>query len=149
MQPSRTARGGRIGGETTTFVPADALIRPLRDQMIVEPLAVVYSRHILVDIRTKPMRGIVKAIGPGHYPKKYDHHLKHKRTKMWESKRFQPTELKVGDVVELGGAEIHGYAFETFYWGDVLHLHCREADVAGVLDMTEAEAREDGRNVAA
>jgi hypothetical protein len=148
-QPSRTTRGSRFGGETLTLVPADVLIRPLRDQMIVEPLETIYSRHIIVDHHTKPLRGIVKAIGPGHFPKKYDHALKHKRTKMWDSKHFQPTELKVGDVVELGGAEIGGYAFETFYWGDVMHLHCREADVAIVREMSEHQAREEARNVAA
>lgn len=147
-RPTKESSGVRFGGETITRVPADAKLRPLRDQMIVEPLDVVHSKMLIVIDRSKPLRGIVKAIGPGHYPKKYDHRDKHKRTKMWDSKRFQPTEIKVGDVVELGGAEIGGYAFETFWWGDVVHLHCREADVAVVCEMTADEARAEAARVA-
>jgi len=104
----------------------------LRDQLIVEPLDVVYSRVLIVSARTKPLRGIVKAVGPGCYPKLYDHREKSKRTKMWDSLRFQPTEVKVGDIVHLGGLDLGGYAFEQFWWGDRIHLHCREADVCGI-----------------
>lgn len=140
-QPSTTGRGVRFGGETLTRIPATDKIRPLRDQIVLEPLDVIYSRYIFVGQLTKPLRGIVKAIGPGHYPIQYDHSDKHKRSKMWPGMCFQPTECKPGDVVELGGAEWGGYAFEQFWWGDILHLHCREADVCGILDTTEAEAR--------
>jgi hypothetical protein len=80
----------------------------------------------------KPLRGLVKAVGPGCYPKRYDHAEKGKRTKMWDSKRLRKTEVKVGDVVELGGSEIGGYSFDSFYWGETLHLMCREEDVAGI-----------------
>jgi hypothetical protein len=142
-QPSNTGRGVRFGGETLAIIPADNVLRPLRDQLIVEPLGVMHSRYILVVDSNKPVRGIVKAAGPGCYPKKYDHAEKHKRSKMWDSKRFQPTEVKVGDVVELGGAEHGGYSFESFWWGDVLHLHCREADVCGILDITAEQARKE------
>lgn len=138
----RGERGVRFGGETMTRVEAHEVIRPLRDQLVVEPLDVVYSRYIQVAQLTKPLRGRVLAVGPGHYPKRYDHPDKHKRTKYWDGTRFQPTEVKVGDIVELGGAEISGYAFEQFWWGDKRCLWCSERDVAGVVD---SEGLDEGR----
>jgi hypothetical protein len=132
-----------MGAETHTCLPASAKLRPLRDQLIVEPLSVVHSRHLVVLDDAKPLRGIVKAVGPGCYPKKYDHPEKHRRTKTWDSTRFLPTQVKVGDVVELGGREIGGYAFEGFFWGDVYHINCRELDVAGVLSITAKQARQE------
>jgi co-chaperonin GroES (HSP10) len=128
----RTSRGARFAGETLEHVPGNEKIRPLRDQIIVAPLEVVYSRYIYVGQNHKPLRGKVLAVGPGCYPKVYDHPEKHKRTKMWESKAFRPTEVRAGDTVELGGSEIEGYAFEQFWWGDELCLICREADVCFV-----------------
>lgn len=94
----------------------------------------VHSRYIHVDTRERPVKGTVLAVGPGCYPKRYDHPEKHKRTKMWDSTRFRPTEVKVGDKVELGGAAHGGYAFEQVYWGDKLCILCREEDVAVVRE---------------
>jgi|SRR5579872_1025860 len=120
----------------TTTIPEDHTIRMLRDYMIVEPLDTVFSAIIEVIYEYKPMKGLVKAIGPGHYPKEYDHQDKSKRTEMWDSEDFQPTEVKVGDIVELGGLQFGGYSFQTFYWGNKLHIICREADVAGVYEKS-------------
>ena len=133
----RRSRGMRFGGETLNMIPAEAKLRPLRDQIVLEPEDVVYSRYLIVDHKTKPLKGKVLAIGPGHYPKRYDHAEKHKRTKTWESKVFRPTEVKVGDRVELGGAEIEGYAFEGFFWGDRYCIWCTERDVAGILERPD------------
>ena len=138
-------RSARLSQDSYTHVPADAEIRCLRDQIVVEPLNVVLSHYIITREETKPLRGIVKAVGPGHYPRKYDHQDKHRRTKTWHSKTFRPTEVKVGDVVELGGFEFGGYAFQTFYWGNTLHLWAREEDVAGIVPMTAEQAREEER----
>ena len=99
---AKDGRSAHLSQASNTDIQADAKIRPLRDQIIVEPLNVVLSQTIIVKEETKPLRGIVKAVGPGHYPKKYDHPDKHKRTRMWDSKVFQPTNVTVGDVVELG-----------------------------------------------
>lgn len=144
LQPPNGPRSKRIDHDSNTSIPAEAKLRPLRDQIIVEPLQVVLSSIIVTHEDTKPLRGIVKAVGPGHYPKVYDHPDKHKRTRMWDSEVFQPTSLKVGDVVELGGHGIGGYSFQTLWWGDVKHLICREADVSGVVDgMTADQAREE------
>lgn len=128
-EQSRAGRGLNLTNDTLTIVPADVKLRCLRDQMIVQPLDLVHSRYLIVQSHGKPMRGVVKVIGPGTYPNKYDHPDKQKRTKMWSSMQYRPTEVKVGDVVHLGGLENGGYSFETFIWGDRLHLHCTEKDV--------------------
>jgi co-chaperonin GroES (HSP10) len=125
--------GVRVGNESITCVPAEAHIRPLRDQIIVEPLDWKPSSIIEVVYTGKPLRGIVRAVGPGRYPKKYDG-PKGKRTKTWDSKSYLPTELKVGDVIELGGLEIRGYLFQTIRWGSKEMIVCQEADVAIVYD---------------
>ena len=130
--PYRFANGSHISHVGGTRIPADQAIRPLRDVLIIEPLEHTLSAIIQVIHECRPVKGIVKAAGPGTFPKKYDHPEKHKRTKMWDSTKFRPTEAKVGDLVELGGSESGGYTFDTFYWGDKLHLICREEDVAGI-----------------
>lgn len=130
---SSGARSAALSFDGCTYVDPSHKIRPLRDQIIVEPLDVEHSSTLFVVEDTKPVRGLVKAVGPGHYPKRYDHPDKHRRTKMWDSRHFQPTEVKVGDIVELGSPhDARGYSFQTFMWGTVLHLIAREADVAGV-----------------
>ena len=142
IQHAPGARSARLSHESNTDVPADKDIRPLRDQIILEPINVVLSRTIIVHEDTKPLRGIVKRVGPGCFPKVYDHPDKHKRTKMWDSEVFQPCVVKEGDVVELGGYGHQGYTFPTVRWGGVEHLIIREADVSGVLEgMTADRAR--------
>ncbi len=125
--------GLRIGNETNTFIAASANVRPLRDQIVIEPLQWKPSTIIAVEWHGKPLRGVVRAVGPGCYPKKYDG-PKGKRTKSWDSKHFRPCDVKVGDVVELGGLEIRGYLFTTFMWGTTECVICREADVAIVVE---------------
>jgi len=143
-------RSARVTNDSNTGIPADAKIRPLRDQIIIEPLSVVLSQTIVTVEHTKPLRGIVKAVGPGCFPKVYDHPDKHKRTKMWDSEIFEPTQLKIGDVVELGGYGLGGYAFPTIWWGNVKHLICREQDVSGVVDgLTAEQARAEAEGMTA
>ena|SRR5271154_564734 len=125
--------GVRVGNESITSVPAEAHIRPLRDQIVVEPLDWKPSKLLHIVYTGKPLRGRVAAVGPGRYPKKYDG-PKGKRTKTWDSKSYLPTELKVGDIIELGGLEIRGYLFPTIRWGAKEMIICQEADVAIVYD---------------
>jgi hypothetical protein len=106
----------------------------LKDWLLVEAYEVRHSATLLVDHRTKPLRGRVIAAGPGHYPKRYDHPEKHKRSKMWDAKCFQPTEVKPGDIIEVGGLENDGYAFETCWYGDKFCFWCTERDVCGVSE---------------
>lgn len=130
---SSGSRSAELSYASKTYIRADEKIRCLRDYIILEPLPVDHGGAIEVRENVKPLRGIVRAVGPGHYPKRYDHPDKHRRTKMWESKHFQRTEVKVGDVVELGGYQYGGYNFQQFMWGDKLHIICREADVSGIV----------------
>src|ERR1700685_826255 len=124
--------GVRIGNETITGVSGDATIRPLRDQIVLEPLEWKPSRLISVAYKGRPLRGIVRAVGKGVYPKRYNG-PKGKRTKTWDSKAFRPCDVKVGDVVELGSIEnengtLDGYLFSTFWWGSKEMILCREED---------------------
>ena len=53
------------------------------------------------------------------------------------SKHFRPTELKPGDVIELGGLNVfdgQGYSFTEVMIGTDLHLICTERDVAIVRE---------------
>ncbi len=129
-----STRSAELSWASLSHVAAHETIRCRRDYIVVEPLEVDHGGLLVVREHTKPLRGIVKAVGPGHYPKRYDHPDKHRRTKTWDSKAFQATEVRVGDTVELGGYEYGGYAFQTFLWGDKVHLICREADVSGVVN---------------
>jgi co-chaperonin GroES (HSP10) len=111
-------------GETET-------LRPLRDQIIVKPLKWEPSKIIeVVGSKRKPLRGVVIAAGPGHYPKIYNKD----RSKSWDSTQFLRCEVKPGDVVELGGLEIDGYLFPQLLIGNEAHVICREADVAVVIE---------------
>ena len=134
-----SGRSASLSWDSLTMVPAEATIRCRHDHIIVEPLEVDHGIPALsalgfvVRENGRPVRGIVRAVGPGHYPRRYDHPDKHRRTRTWRSRSFQPTEVKVGDVVELGAAQgTRGYDFQTLLWGDKVHVICREADVAGV-----------------
>jgi len=133
MAVTTHGRSASLSLDSTTYVEPDAKILPLRDQIIIEPLDVDHGTRLIVIEETKPVRGIVKAVGPGHFPKRYDHPDKHKRTKMRDSQQFIPTQVKVGDVIQLGSPQgSRGYAFQSLMWGDKVHLICREADVVGI-----------------
>ena len=125
-------RGARIANELNAFVPETHRIRPLRDNIVVEPLPWKPSKIIEV-ASTRKVRGIVRAVGPGTYPKRYNG-PKGARTKSWDSKAFRPCDVRVGDVVELGGIEITEYLHKTFMWGDKRMILCQEADVAGIVE---------------
>jgi co-chaperonin GroES (HSP10) len=113
------------------YLPAGTKLRPLRDQIVVKPLPWKPSKIIeIAGDKRKPLRGVVTAVGPGCYPRLYNKD----RSKTWDSKQFRPCDVKVGDVVELGGLEIDGYLFPRIVIGTETHVLCREADVAIVLD---------------
>lgn len=135
--------GGELSMSSPTYIAPDEKIYPMHDYMVVEPLGIEHSKILTVIEDIKPVRGIVKAVGPGHYPLCYNHTDKSRRTKMWRSKTFQPTQVKVGDVVELGsvniGGKISGYSFQQIYWGKTMHLICREADVSGIVEQEKPE----------
>lgn len=125
--------GTRVGNEIFDFVPATSTIRPLRDVIIVEPLEMDHGTSLEIVYRGKALRGVVRAVGPGCYPKRYDG-PKGRRTKSWDSKHFRPCDVRVGDTVDLGGQELGGYLFQTIRWGTKEVVMCREADVCVVRE---------------
>lgn len=136
MAITHQGRTAELSHASGTILGAHETIRPLHDYIVVEPLPVEHSDTLQVIEWTKPLRGVVRAVGPGTYPKRYDHPDKHRRTKMWRSRHFQATEVRVGDIVELGATmdegRPRGYAFHEILWGGIKHVICREVDVAGV-----------------
>jgi co-chaperonin GroES (HSP10) len=127
--------GVRIGRQRVDIISGDARIRPLRDQIVVKPLPwepSPYLKSIGAEIVWKGgvLRGEVLAVGPGHYQKQYNKD----RSKCWDSKQFTPCDVKVGDTVELGGLEIHGYDhWLTIQWGSDKVIVASERDVTGIL----------------
>ena len=108
-------------------------LRPLRDQLIVKPLE--WRPSSIIEIagnKRRPLRGIVHAVGPGRRVLKYWKNGRGERVMMGETGQVIPTEVKVGDEVEIGGLEIDGYKFPTEYIDGVQYVICREADVCFV-----------------
>lgn len=139
--------GVRIGNETYDQVPAESKIRPLRDVIVLEPLDWRPSTLIPVIWQGKPLRGKVLAIGPGTHPKRYNGR-KGVRTKSWDSKAYRPCDVKVGDEIELGGLELRGYLFQTFRWGSIECVICREEDVTGVYNAAHNDSHSQSYSVA-
>lgn len=113
------------------FAP-QGTIRPLRDNVLVKVLDLQLSDTLIAEWVGKPVRGVVVAAGPGRYP---NVHKKGQRDgKDWrsveDSPQFRPTEVKVGDIVELGGFDIGGYAFTQIMVDNQLHLMVSEQDIA-------------------
>lgn len=137
--------GTRVGNELNVFLPADAKLRCPADRMIVEPLDWKPSSIIFVaGYEGRPLRGIVRAIGPGCYPLQYQDSLtghwsfsvpKGRRKAMRPSKAFRPCDVKVGDLVEFGGLEIGGFLHPTIMWGHKEVVLCREEDIAGICEQ--------------
>lgn len=135
-------RGVRMDGHTDNYIPAELILRPTSDRIIVQPLDVTFSRTIQVIYHTQPVRGIVLACGPGAYPIRYRYGRKGgKRAKIASihTGKRRPTEVQPGDIVELGGTHDtadggrrRGYSWESFYWGDRFVIWATERDVAGV-----------------
>jgi co-chaperonin GroES (HSP10) len=106
----------------------DGNFKPLGDRMLVKPLKVELSTTIEAHWRGRTLRGQVVAVGPGEYPNIYNAD----RSKVRKSRVFRPTEVKVGDIVELGGIDIGGYAFPRIMYRGEEHVLASEKDVAGI-----------------
>jgi len=134
----------RIGNELLSFVKADEQIRPLRDQIVIEPLPLDLNTSLDVVYSGRPVRGRVLAVGSGHYPRKYfdsQGNFTERRGDRKTSKlscHFQRTEVKVGDIVDIGGLELNGLLFPKIRWGDLDVVICREADIALVDEQATA-----------
>lgn len=117
------------------WLPAGTKLRMLRDQILLKPLEWSPSTVIMIaGNERRPMRGKVVAVGPARRVRKYWYNAKREKYKVGETGQTVPTEVKPGDVVEIGGLELDGYRFEQVTIGDELHLICQEQDVCVVVE---------------
>lgn len=114
-------------------------LRMLSDNILVRPLDWDTATKIIAIRFGDPVRGEVLAVGPGRHPickrvKSSDG----KKVTVHYSRRFQPTEVKPGDIVELGGLNVfdgQGYPFPNrVIYNGVKCFICQERDVAIVRD---------------
>lgn len=112
-----------------TSLPEGVKLRMLGDQMLVEVLPWAPSEELVVQYHGRALRGVVKAVGPGCHPWRYSP----TRDRRWRSKAFRPCDVKVGDIVELGGLEMAGYPFQELLIGNALHVVVREEDICIVV----------------
>lgn len=126
---------------SSDILPAGTKLRMLRDRILLRPLDWKPSTCIEVVRQGRPLRGVVAAVGPGRLYRRYKPHPTDSRKRTYtENGHFIRTEVKVGDVVELGGLNVYdglGYNFPQVTIGTETYLICQEQDVAFVH---EAEA---------
>lgn len=124
---------------STDILAGGTKLRMLRDRILVRPLDWVPSSVIQVVRHGRPLRGVVEAVGPGRLYRRY-------RAKAGDSSKreyvetgaFIPTQVKVGDTVELGGLNAYdgqGYNFPQITIGTETFLICQEQDVVGVHEQ--------------
>ena len=111
-------------------------IRMMGDRILVKPINPMLSSVIVAAWHGKAVRGEVVAVGPGEYPNKYNS----ERSTVRRSKVFRPTEVRPGDLVELGGFDIRGYAFPRILFNGVEHVIASEKDVCGYQRPGESAA---------
>lgn len=139
--------GVKLERRAPDFIKTTETLRPLRDHLIVKPLEwdAVKKGSKLVAIRHgSAVRGEVLAVGPGRYEKryKYQHEKKPGERKFYTLKNlYIATEVKVGDIVELGGLELNGYGFPTILWGHTECIICQEQDVCMIRDDLSQRSR--------
>lgn len=133
--------GVRIGRKRIDVIPKEATIRPLRDQIVVKPLPwepSPYLKSLGMEIvwHGGVLRGQVLAVGPGIRRNIHRHGVKDGKPfhTVHESKHLTPCDVKVNDIVELGGLEVHGYDhWLTVQWGNDKVIIASERDVTGVV----------------
>lgn len=113
---------------------ASGQVRPLREKLIVAPLPPALSQTIAADWNGEAVRGRVVAVGPGTYPRIHEKGIKD--GKPWRSVRdsraYRSCDVRVGDVVQLGGMELGGYLWPHIFIDGVDHILCSEQDVCGI-----------------
>ncbi len=109
-------------------------IRLLGDRILIRPLPWDTATTVIAIRHGRDVRGEVLAVGPGRHPFKYIGKTDNgQHMRVAERKYFQRTEVKVGDVVELGGLNVFdgkGYQFTEVLYNGVRCLICTERDVA-------------------
>jgi hypothetical protein len=124
--------GTRLHDHSTNFILPTERLKPLRDQLILEVIPLPLSDTIIASFQGDSVRGRVIAAGPGTFPNR---HYRGKRDgKEWRSIKasasFRQTEVKVGDIVQLGGMELGGYLWPHIQVDGKDCVICTEKDVA-------------------
>lgn len=133
--------GVRLGDKSVNFVTGK--IRPLREKLIVRPLPPALSQTIATDWNGEAVRGIVVAAGPGTYPRIHEKGVKNgvPFRRVRDLRAFRPCDVRVGNVVQLGGMELGGYLWPHILIDGVDHIICSEQDVCGIeTDASPAHA---------
>lgn len=125
-------RGIRFYDKSLNFVTGQ--IRPLREKLIVKPLPPSLSQTIAANWNGEAVRGEVIATGPGTYPNIHEKGIKDGKPyrRVRQLSAFRPCDVKVGDIVQLGGMEIGGYLWPHILINGEDHIVCSEQDVAGI-----------------
>jgi hypothetical protein len=125
-------RGIRFYDKSLNFVTGQ--IRPLREKLIVKPLPPSLSQTIAANWNGEAVRGEVIAAGPGTYPNIHEKGIKDGKPyrRVRQLSAFRPCDVKVGDIVQLGGMEIGGYLWPHILINGEDHIVCSEQDVAGI-----------------
>ncbi len=129
-----TQSGVTLDRKRLEYISPTATIKPLGDRIFVKPLPAITSKVLHVVHESKALRGTVVAVGPGYREKKRYKNSRGEVRAVGETGRVTPTEVKVGDVVELGGKEIGGYNFPRVMVGLDECIICQERDVAIVVE---------------
>lgn len=112
-------------------------LRMRGDRILLKPLQWDTATTVVAIRHGRPVRGEVIAVGPGIHPVSKRTNTNDGRRRVDFSKRFQPTEVQPGDVVELGGLNIfdgHGYDFPEVIVNGEKHIIVTERDVCGIRD---------------
>lgn len=126
--------GTRIERKTYDTLPAGQTLRPLRDGILVKVLPLALSETIHAHWNGSAVRGEVVAVGKGHYPNRHSRGTTEGKEwrKVHSSVNFRPTEVKVGQIVHLGGMENGGYLFTKLYIDHEEHVLATERDICGI-----------------
>lgn len=127
--------GIRLADKSLNFVSGE--VKPLREKLVIRPLPPSLSQTIAADWNGEAVRGQVIAVGPGTYPRIHEKGIKDGRPwrRVRDSRAYRPCDVRVGDVVQLGGMEIGGYLWPHIFIDGVDHILVSEQDVCGVEDV--------------
>lgn len=124
------------------ILPAGTKLRMLRDRLLLRPLDWEPSKIITVVRSGRPLRGEVVAVGPGRLYRRYKPHPTDSRKRTYvETGHFIPTQVRPGDIVELGGLNAYdgqGYNFPQITIGTETFLLVQEQDVCFVREQEAA-----------
>jgi hypothetical protein len=124
----------RVERKAFDFIAPWETLRPLRDRILGRVLPLKLSQTIIADWKGSAVRCEIIACGPGRYPNGYRTGTKDGKPYrlVYVRPTFRPTEVRVGQIVHLGGMELDGYIFPRVYIGNEEHVIFQEDDIAAI-----------------